>query len=202
MNPPHATSSAGPLASAQHPSVADVLLRALGRLLQRMTRRPAPPTFFYNALVFLLLNLLVFLVLGVSFPLARTLSASDQLVIAAGAASLPLVTLVVLLTTKLHAAFLGLIRSQIVPALTSDDDTHNLASWLTINLGMPRQFGLILGFGGLFGPLSVVIARSALAFDVNASTMIIAILCGIQGAIVLPTFVAVLALPYHLSRYR
>ncbi len=87
-----------------------------------------------------------------------------------------------------------------MPALTSND-THNLARWLTANLGMPRQLGLILVFGGLMGPLSVVIARNAITFDVTASTMIVAILCGIQGAICLPTFLAALALPYHLSRY-
>jgi len=201
MNAPHAASSAGPLAGAQHPSVADVLLQWLGRVLQRVARRPSPPSFFYTALVFLLLNLLVFLLLAAIPPSAGTPSASDRLVIAAGAAGLPLATLVVLLTTKLHAAFLALIRSQIVPALTSDD-THNLARWLTANLGMPRQLGLILVFGGLMGPLSVVIARNAITFDVTASTMIVAILCGIQGAICLPTFLAALALPYHLSRYQ
>ncbi len=112
MNAPHAASSAGPLAGAQHPSVADVLLQWLGRVLQRVARRPSPPSFFYTALVFLLLNLLVFLLLAAIPPSAGTPSASDRLVIAAGAAGLPLATLVVLLTTKLHAAFLALIRSQ------------------------------------------------------------------------------------------
>jgi hypothetical protein len=201
MNAPHAASALGPLAGAQHASVADLLLQWLGRALQRVGRRRSPPSFLYTALVFLLLNLLVFLIIAVSSPYMRTLSASDQLVIAAGAASLPLITLVVVLTTKLHGSFLSAIESQVVPVLTAEADTHNLARWLRVNLGMPRQLGLILVFGGLFGPLSVVIARSALAFDVNASTMIVAVLCGVQGAIYLPTFVAVLALPYHLSRY-
>jgi hypothetical protein len=201
MKAPAAASSPEPPAGALHASVADMLLQTLGRAFQRLTRRAAPPSFFYAALVLLLLNLLLFLVLGVTFPLARTISASDRLVIAAGAASLPLVTIVVLLTTRLHAAFLSTVHSQIAPALTTDDAKQALARWLAVNLGMPRQLGLILVGGGLPGPLSIVIARSAITFDVSISTIIIAILCGIEGAIYLPTFVTVLALPYHLWRY-
>jgi hypothetical protein len=200
MNIPKAA-AAPPLSGAPYASVADMLLHGLGRAFQRVTRRPAPPSFFYAALVLLLLNLLIFLVLAVSFPLAHTISGSDRLVIAAGAASLPLVTVVVLLTTRLHAAFISTVRSQIEPALVTDDDKQSLARWLAVNLGMPRQLGLILVFGGVCGPLSIVIARSALAFDVSTSTLLVAILCGIQGAIYLPTFVMVLALPFQLGRY-
>jgi hypothetical protein len=202
MNTGSASVAAGPVERAIHPAVADILLRALGRSVQRLLRHSLPPSLPFIALCLLLIHLLSFLVFQAIVTLTTALTANDRLVILAAAASLPLVTLVILLTAKLHTAFVHTVHTQIAPALASEDDRVAFKQWLAATLGLRRQLGLIVIFGGLIGPLVVVLARSALVFVVNPITLIVAVILGIEGAICLPSFLSALALPFELSRYQ
>ncbi len=83
-----------------------------------------------------------------------------------------------------------------------DADSYRSVQFLKIHvMQTERQLCLVIGFGSLGGLTSIALAHSTIIFDVSAITVIVALLCSIQGAMYLPTFLAVLTLPYQLSSY-
>src|SRR5262245_25089467 len=103
-------------------SIAGLLLQHIGRLIQRLTRRPARPSFLFTAIAFLFLNLLTFLVFALVYVNTRQPSTIDQIVIAAGAVSFAMSGLIVILSARMHTLTIETVDVRTVSRLLSETD--------------------------------------------------------------------------------
>ena len=187
------------LAAGKYKTLFDVMLDGTGRLIQKLTRNPEPPSFWYSAvvvaLVALLIDFLVSILLGEFNPLRRETVPADLAV-----AGLILATVI---AVKIgHNISFTALREDLLDAIESVADVTDLQHLLATlyNVKKPLSFGLAFGiFVGVYLP--IVYATIRAGFAGFGPTILTAIL-GFVGGVSLYYFPLLLALAGRLSRYQ
>jgi transposase len=137
------------IAHRQYTSLAGALLVVLGRAARKLTRHADPLPFWYNAVLFVGLTI----VIG---RLVQILFGTSSHVLAYGITQ-PLLELVALLsastvvivTAKNQTSFFATVRESVIPAIASEDDLIDLQRWLDSTFSLKRQLITILIYGFL-----------------------------------------------------
>jgi hypothetical protein len=128
------------IADGTYKSSVDVILGAVGRILQKLTRRPEPPAFWISALA---IALLVSLVAGVSSFLAGGWSRDAFQTIALGGV---LVFLNLVIARSAFRRTFDTIRDRLLDGLESSAGLTGLHAWLASagELKWPALLGLVI----------------------------------------------------------
>ncbi len=188
------------IARRQYSSLAGTLLVVLSRAPQKLTRRAHPLPFWYSAVLFVGLTLVIGRLVQIVFG-------SSSRVLALGIAQ-PLLELVALLSASTvvivtalnQTSFLATVRESVIAAIASEDDLIDLQRWLDSTFSVKRQFTAILIYGFFIVGLSMFLANLINA-DMNVTLIIVTVLFGFLNATSAPLINAIFALLDRISHY-
>ncbi len=192
------------LASGEYRSLAEVILDAHGRLLQKMTRAAKPPPFWFNALAFTLLILLVFslagLLLGV--PLRGVDNATRLKLMLAGFLGTAIGSAFLVAAALMHRRLLRTLEEAVVGEIETPADLQDLGAWLRNTFSLKRQFWVSALPAVILLPGMNFMLGLATGIRFDLAVYLTAIVAGFQAFTALSITLACLTLPHRLSHYR
>jgi len=186
------------LAAQEYKSLASVIFKGTGRLVQKITRSPEPMTaLWYNGIVIALVTLLIGCI--VSLVLGESPTPEMMLLAVWG---MGLGVLVMIQSTLATGWLLTTLQNSTVDAIDSMDDLEHLHRWLTSTFQLKKQFVFSL-FTGLVVGSSAPLFWAAIkggftGFGPLVGVILIWFQAGLGWYFVLP----VLAWMYQLRHYR
>jgi len=156
------------IAHRQYTSLAGALLVVLGHAARKLTRHADPLPFWYNAVLFLGLTIVIGRLVQILFGTSSHVLAYGitqpllELVALLGAST------VVIVTAKNQTSFFATVRESVIPAIASEDDLIDLQRWLDSTFSLKRQLITILIYGFLVAALSVFLSN-IISIDITVS---------------------------------
>lgn len=108
---------------------------------------------------------------------------------------------IVIATDTISIKMLSTLRKNILNTFDNVEDIIDLQEWLSKVFSLKTQTIFTLLFGVVIGPISVLIWQSMRGGEFS-TTFIISVIVGVQAIVFIPIFIAFLALPYQLSKYK
>lgn len=187
------------LAANEFQTVIDVYLEKVGRLIQKLTRNPAPPPFWFSAvvtaLVTLLIGFLTSILLGEFSALRRAMIPFE--IFAAGT-----VLVVVIGSRRYGNVVFSALRDNLLGAIESVGDVVDLERGFAgfSNPRPPLLFALVWTIVlGLYTPILLATARGGF---VGFGPTILLVIAEFEMGLHVYYFLPLLALPTRLSRYQ
>jgi hypothetical protein len=187
------------LAAGEYKTLVDVMLDGTGRLVQKLTRNPKLPPFWFSAvvlaLIILLISLLTSILLGEFYPLRR-----DWIPIEI---SFVVISLAFPIAVKIYSSMLSVtLRDYILDAIESAADLADLQRWLALvsdkkgQLFFSLAYAILISFYGLI--LFMIISGGFFGFGPTVLIIILNFLVGTSLYYFLPNLI----LPIRLSGYQ
>jgi hypothetical protein len=193
----------GALAGGEYRSLAEVILDGTGRLIQKVTRAAGPPPFWYNALAFTLLTLLVCalagLLLGGAMPGLGLIARLNLLL--AGILGIAIGSAFLIASAAMHRRLMATMAGSLVGEIETPSALQDLDAWLKSTFDLKRQFWISALPALILLPGANILLSLATGIRFDLSVYLCAIIAGFQAFTALTIVLACLTLPHRLSHY-
>ena len=189
------------LVAGEYRTLIDVILDGTGRLIQKLTRSPKPPPFWYNAVVIVLATLVISfltsILLGEPYPLIRR----DWIL--GEVAFVGLFFACVIAHKEVYIGILfSSLRDKLLDAIESVTDLVDLQGWLAAVCDVKKPLLLSLPFSFLFTFYGLIFISTIRGGFVGFGPTTSSIIVNFQGGMLLYYLLLFLNLPIRLSRYQ
>jgi hypothetical protein len=187
------------IARGEYPSLAEVILEAHGRLIQKLTRAAQPPAFWYNALLFALLTLLV---CSLASLLLNDPGATPPVeFILAGGLGIALGSAFMIAAAVMHRRLLATLGDTVLDQIEAPSDLQDLHAWLKSTFSLKRQFWISALPALTLLPAVNFLVSYASGVRFSPAVYLAAIIAGFQALTALSITLACLTLPHRLGDY-
>ncbi|MBE7470442.1 MAG: hypothetical protein DPW09_03870 [Anaerolineae bacterium] len=187
------------LAAGEYQTLIDVILDRTGRLIQKLTRNPKLPSFWYSAAVIILLtsliSFLISILLGEFSPLRRAHIPREIALMGLSFAGI--------IAIKVYVGMLfTTLRSKLLDAIGFAKDLNDLQHWLIGLCEVRRHLFFSLAFAFLTFFYAVIFIAPLMGGISGFGASFSVVVNGFIGGIMIYYLFLALSLPVRLSRYQ
>ena len=193
------------LAAEEYKTLIDVILGGTGRLVQKLTRSPRRPSFWYSAVAITLLWVLAVTVVsmlgGDDFEALIAFFGSENLLL------VPVVMVALVFAFVIgHKVYIGIVfrtlYEHLLDAIEAVADLADLQGWLTALCNTKRALLLSLVFSIVIGAYSTILLSSIVGGFIGFGPTMLFVIGDFQLGITVYLLFLFLVLPVRLRRYR
>ncbi len=194
------------LAAGEYKTLIDVILDGTGRFIQKLTRSPEPPSFWYSAiaitLFYLLISLFISILVGDNLePIAAFFGGIEYSLLML--VSLVWVPFAFVVGYKIYIGIVfTTLYEHLLNAIEAETDLADLQRWLAVLCNVKRTIYFSLAVGIVFGLYTLIFASPIIGGFLGFGPTILVMIGDIQLGMTFYFLFLFLALPVRLSRYQ
>jgi hypothetical protein len=194
------------LAAGEYRTLIDVILDGTGRLIQKLTRRPEPPSFWFSmvaiTLFYVSITVFISMLVGDTFETLISFLGGVEYMLLFVVSAVGLAIAIVMGYKIYIGAVFKTLHNHLLDAIELATDLVDLQRWLVALCNVKRTFFFSLTFGIVFGVYGLIVVAPIMEGFIGFGPLIMNMILDFQLGMMIYFLFLFLTLPIRLSRYQ